>query len=145
MTGLSSGEVVRLGRWSFSNFKSVSCPLFARFSLSLVLMQQTGFVFSHIVNIDSTCPKSYLPWAVFITVAKNVRCDWLLIVDQPMKRFVAHTVVRSRKVVQGCRVGCLQAHFFESSCWLYNFPTFTCARCGTACTDLHHSVWSRPW
>ena len=74
--------------------------------------------------------------------------------DQPMRKFVAHTVVRSRKNVLGCWVGRLQPGLFvhrvegglhiafgwladwsaqlhshsEASCWLYNFPTFTCAR-----------------
>ena len=73
--------------------------------------------------------------------------------DQPVRKFVAHTVVRSRKIVL---VGHLRSGLFvhggswgggvthqfgwladwsvqlhshsESSCWLCNFPTFTCAR-----------------
>ena len=75
--------------------------------------------------------------------------------DQPMIKFVAHIVVRSRKIVLGCWVGHLRPGLFvhterrggsthcfgwladwsvqlhccsESSCWHYNFPTFTCAR-----------------
>ena len=85
--------------------------------------------------------------------------------DQPMRRVVAHTGVRSRQIVLGCWVGHLRPGLFvhrgevgsthrfgwladwsirlhshsESSCWLYNFPTFTCARPSQETwTDLHH-------
>ena len=72
---------------------------------------------------------------------------------QPRRKFVAHTVVRSRKIILGCWVRNLRLGLFvhggeggsthcfgwladwsvqlqshsESSCGLYSFPTFTCA------------------
>ena len=74
----------------------------------------------------------------------------------PMRQFVVHAVVRSGKVVLVRRVGWLRPGLFvqwgvggygrlanlsvqlnshsESSCWLYNFTTFTCAH---PTRDLH--------
>ena len=62
----------------FSSFRSVSFSLSPPFSLSLVLMQQT-YSFSALVNIDITSLYSI----------------------SPLRKFVAHTVVRSRKIVLG--------------------------------------------
>ena len=123
----------------FFNCKSVSFPPFSRFNTANWL-QYT------VISTENHHKKCAL-WLAALT--------WIIQWDN-----LLFTLLRSRKVVLGCRVGWLWPVLFvhwgvggskhccgwladlsvqlhshsESSCWLYNFTTFTCAR---PTRDLH--------
>ena len=58
------------------------------------------FHFFALVNINSTGPQSYLPWAFLSPLERTCIVTGCFIVGQPIRTFVVHTVVRSRKVVR---------------------------------------------
>ena len=130
--------------------KSVSFSLSPPFSLCHILMHQTAFVYLQLY----TGPYSYLPWSFLITITKNAHYGWLLYCGSANENICCSGCCDVQKVVLGCRVRCFQPGLFvhggegvsthcsgwladwsvqlhshsESSCWLYNFPTFTCAQ-----------------
>ena len=145
----SSGWVCLMGRWLFS-FQLQVC-LFLHFPTLLPLsrlMQQTGFFSPALVKIDSTGPYGIHLGAFFFLItitqkllycgsaSEKMCCSHCCEVQKSCTRLLCRVLVA--RVVHGGgsthRSGWLadwsvQLHCqSESSCWLYNFPTFICAQ-----------------
>ena len=174
VSNLLKASPTRSSRRLESFFQLWVC-LFLPFPILLPLSRFNAakwYSFSALVNIYSTSPWSNLPWAFLSLLQRTCVVIGYFVGDQPMRKFVAHTVVRSRKIVLGCWVGRLRPGLFvhggeggsthcfgwladwyvqlhshsESSCWLYKFPTFTCARPSKRLERIYTTcVWLRPW
>ena len=142
----------RPGRWFLFFQLQVSSPPPPPLSFNAV----NWFSFFALVNMDSTglYRDNSISLEHFLNHHYKECVLWLAALLWISGKFLAHTVVRSRKVILGCSVGCLRPGLFvhggeggfthrfgwpvdwfvqlhccsESSCWLYNFPTFTCVQ-----------------